>query len=98
MFLYLRKSRMLNIRQRQLLRKLNKLTIRINIMILSIKEDDLEVFLNLGLTQNQAKVYLALLKLGMESNASSLFQISGVSRQDVYRVLLELEKLGIVEK
>jgi sugar-specific transcriptional regulator TrmB len=66
-------------------------------MILSIKEDELEVFLNVGLTQNQAKIYLALLKLGMESNASSLFQISGVSRQDVYRVLEELERLGIVE-
>ncbi len=67
-------------------------------MILSIKEDDLNFFSNLGLTQNQTKIYLALLKLGMESNAASLFQISGVSRQDVYRVLIELEKLGIVEK
>ncbi len=67
-------------------------------MILSIKEDDLKVFLNLGMTKNQTKIYLALLKLGMESNAASLFEISGVARQDVYRVLLELEKLGLVEK
>lgn len=41
---------------------------------------------------------MLLLKLGMESNAASLFEISGVARQDVYRVLLELEKLGLVEK
>jgi sugar-specific transcriptional regulator TrmB len=67
-------------------------------MTLSIKEDDFNSFLNLGLTQNQTKVYLALLKLGMESNAASLFKISGVSRQDIYRVLLELETLGFVEK
>jgi len=30
--------------------------------------------------------------------AASLFEVSGVARQDVYRVLLELQKLGIVEK
>ena len=63
-----------------------------------IKEDDLKFFLDLGMTKNQTKIYLSLLKLGMESNAASLFDVSGVGRQDVYRVLLELQKLGIVEK
>jgi sugar-specific transcriptional regulator TrmB len=67
-------------------------------MMLTVKEDDLTFFTSLGLTQNQTKIYLALLKLGMESTAASLFQVSGVSRQDIYRVLLELEKLGIIEK
>ena len=67
-------------------------------MILSIKEEDLKVFLNLGMTKNQTKIYLALLKLGMESNAASLFEVSGVARQDIYRVLVELQKLGLVEK
>ena len=63
-----------------------------------IKEDDFKFFLDLGMTKSQTKIYLSLLKLGMESNAASLFDISGVARQDVYRVLLELQKLGIVEK
>ena len=59
---------------------------------------DLEVLSDLGLTNNQIKVYLALLKLGVASKAVNVFKLSDVARQDVYRILLELEQLGIVEK
>jgi len=51
----------------------------------------------LGLTSNQAKVYLALFRSGL-SNAKGISENSGVARSDVYRVMAALEKLGLVEK
>jgi sugar-specific transcriptional regulator TrmB len=51
----------------------------------------------LGLTSNQAKVYLALFRSGL-SNAKGISKNSGVARSDVYRVMASLEKLGLVEK
>ncbi len=60
--------------------------------------NDLEVLSDLGLTNNQIRVYLALLKLGIASKAVNVFKLSDVARQDVYRILLELEQAGIVEK
>jgi len=62
------------------------------------EKDDFDVLSELGLTNNQIKIYLSLLKLGTPAKAIRIFQVSGVSRQDVYRVLLELQELGIVEK
>ena len=51
----------------------------------------------LGLTSSQAKAYLALFRSGL-SNAKKISKNSGVARPDVYRVMEELEKLGLVEK
>jgi sugar-specific transcriptional regulator TrmB len=51
----------------------------------------------MGLTQNQAKLYLCLLSLG-KSTAGSLAKESGFARQEVYRVLQELFDGGLVEK
>jgi sugar-specific transcriptional regulator TrmB len=62
------------------------------------EKDDFDVLSELGLTKNQIKIYLSLLKLGTPTKAIRIFQVSGVPRQDVYRVLLELQQLGIVEK
>ena len=54
-------------------------------------------FTRLGLTVNQAKVYLALFQSGL-STASKISRNSGVARSDVYRVVKKLEKLGLLER
>jgi sugar-specific transcriptional regulator TrmB len=51
----------------------------------------------IGLTSNQAKLYITLLKAGRLS-ALNLSKHSKVPRQEVYRVLNELQDMGLVEK
>lgn len=53
--------------------------------------------MQLGLTSSQAKVYLALLRLG-QATGKALSQGSKVARQEVYRILAELQEKGVVEK
>lgn len=62
------------------------------------ENEDLKTLSDLGLTNNQIRIYLALLKLGENSKATTIYELSSVPRQDVYRVLVELQELGIVEK
>ena len=50
-----------------------------------------------GLTHNQARVYIAIAKLGMAS-VSQASKVSKVRREDVYRMLPKLEKMGLIEK
>ena len=50
-----------------------------------------------GLTYNQAKVYGALLNLQV-STVGQLAKVSNVRREDVYRILPTLERLGLVER
>ena len=52
----------------------------------------------LGLTLSQARVYLALLRLGKHSTVKAVSVFSKVARQDVYRTLTELRELSLVEK
>ena len=66
--------------------------------IASPEETELETLLDLGLTVGQAKVYLTLLKLGQASKAITVYKMSNVARQDVYRILTELQECGMVEK
>jgi sugar-specific transcriptional regulator TrmB len=54
--------------------------------------------MNLGLTASQGKVYLALLRLRGGSKGTIIAKFADVPRQDVYRLLDELQALGIVEK
>jgi len=49
-----------------------------------------------GLSGNEAKVYLALLQLE-KANASSVARLANIPRQEIYRVLPRLEKLGMIE-
>lgn len=49
-----------------------------------------------GLTENQAKAYLALLQLG-QASASALNKLSGVPRNKVYSVVEELNEKGLVD-
>ncbi|MFB3888399.1 MAG: helix-turn-helix domain-containing protein [Candidatus Bathyarchaeia archaeon] len=58
-------------------------------------EERIEVFMRLGLTMNQARVYLALARLGL-TTAKRLSKDAQISRQDVYRVMSELQEIGLL--
>jgi len=60
-------------------------------------EKSIKTLTQLGLTINQAKTYLTLIKLG-PSNAKEVSKTSNIAQQDIYRVMPELQKLGLVEK
>jgi sugar-specific transcriptional regulator TrmB len=64
---------------------------------LLIQEEYVQVLAELGLTHLQAKVYVALLSL-KTANARNVQRQSNVARQDVYRILSELEEKDLVEK
>jgi len=60
-------------------------------------EKNVEILLDFGLTRNQAKVYLAIARLRLAS-VGKISKASKVRREDVYRILPKLEKMGLVEK
>jgi len=64
-----------------------------------ITQEEARALTGLGLTGSQAKVYLALVKVG-QARASTLWASlsGGVARQDIYRILSELQKLCLIEK
>ena len=62
-----------------------------------VQDDDAKTLLHLGLSGSQAKVYLALVTLG-KANGRTIWKCSGVARQDIYRVLSELQEKGLIEK
>lgn len=51
----------------------------------------------LGLTFSQANLYLIILKIG-RANGKTIAKFSGVARQEVYRILCELQESGLIEK
>ncbi len=51
----------------------------------------------LGLTFSQARVYIALIRIGDKSTVKALVDYSKIARQDVYSVLAQLHKLSLVE-
>ncbi len=55
-------------------------------------EENADLLSDFGLTRNQAKVYLAMAKLGM-ATVSQVSKASKVRREDVYRILPKLEKI-----
>ncbi len=55
------------------------------------------VLIGLGLSERQARVYLALLKAD-DARARPVANAAGVARQEAYRLLLELQQLGLVQK
>ncbi len=59
--------------------------------------NEIELLMGLGLTLCQTRVYLALCRFGM-LNAKKLSKCANTARQDVYRITVELEELGLVEK
>ncbi len=50
-----------------------------------------------GITFNQARIYMAASKLGL-APVSQISKCSNVPREEVYRILPQLEKLGLIEK
>ncbi len=60
-------------------------------------DENTDLLLGLGLSLNQAKVYLAILKLE-KTTIGQVAKFSKVRREDVYRVLPTLEKMGLIER
>jgi sugar-specific transcriptional regulator TrmB len=64
---------------------------------LEVQEENTQTLMELGLTFCQAKVYLALVPNG-SCTAKIISRLSKVTRQDVYRIMPQLQKLGLVQK
>lgn len=62
-----------------------------------VEGEFVQILTQLGLTISQAKVYLALLELKKASGKITA-KHSKMARQEVYRVLAELQEKGLVEK
>ena len=62
-----------------------------------LQEEGVQTLVNLGLTVLQAKVYIALAKLGTSTGRTTAKEAE-VASQDVYRVLSELQEKCLVEK
>ncbi len=60
-------------------------------------EKNVEMLTDFGLTGNQAKVYLAAARLRLAS-IGQISKVAKVRREDVYRILPKLEKMGLVER
>ncbi|MCW4015672.1 MAG: hypothetical protein NWF06_04820 [Candidatus Bathyarchaeota archaeon] len=60
-------------------------------------EAQVRTLVDLGLTPLQARVYFSVFCLG-ESTAKEACNCSNVPRQDIYRIIKELQKLGLIEK
>jgi sugar-specific transcriptional regulator TrmB len=60
-------------------------------------DENTDLLLGLGLTLNQARVYLAILKLE-KTTVGKVSKFSKVRREEVYRILPALEKKGLVER
>jgi sugar-specific transcriptional regulator TrmB len=60
-------------------------------------DENTDLLLGLGLSLNQARVYLAILKLE-KTTVGQVAKFSKVRREDVYRILPSLEKMGLVER
>jgi sugar-specific transcriptional regulator TrmB len=60
-------------------------------------DENTDLLLGLGLSLNQARVYLAILKLE-KTTVVQVAKVSKVRREDVYRLLPSLEKMGLVER
>jgi sugar-specific transcriptional regulator TrmB len=61
-----------------------------------LSEKLIKELMSFGLTGNEARVYLALLRL-RKASARATAKLANVPRQEIYRVLPRLEKLGMVE-
>jgi sugar-specific transcriptional regulator TrmB len=59
--------------------------------------DKSDLLMGLGLSPNQAKVYQTILKIG-SATVIQISKSSSVRREDVYKVLPALEKMGLAEK
>jgi sugar-specific transcriptional regulator TrmB len=56
-----------------------------------------DILTSLGLSCRQTRVYLALLKIG-EAKAKTIADYSAVNRQEIYRVIEDLEHIGFAQR
>ena len=59
--------------------------------------EGVDVFVALGLSARQARVYLAVLKAG-DAKAKTVAELAQVERQEVYRLIEDLKLAGLVEQ
>ena len=62
-----------------------------------LKDTEVRLLEKIGLTRSQAQLYLALVKIG-NSDALTISQQTKTPRTETYRILGELEEIGLVEK
>lgn len=60
-------------------------------------EENAKILCDFGLTLNQAKVYVTIVKLG-SAQVGEISSYSKIRREDVYRSLPKLEEMGLIEK
>jgi sugar-specific transcriptional regulator TrmB len=60
-------------------------------------DDVVKQLLDFGLTVNQAKVYLSIVQSGSTS-ASKISEATHLHRQDIYKMLPKLEKMGLITR
>ena len=66
-------------------------------MVHMIQDEHIQTLTEVGLTLLQAKTYLALAELG-KADVKTITKDSNVARQDTYRIMSQLQKLGLAEK
>jgi sugar-specific transcriptional regulator TrmB len=64
---------------------------------LILDETHLQTLIQLGLSPNQAKLYLSLLNLG-KATGRMLANETYLARQEIYRLIHELQNIGLIEK
>ncbi len=64
---------------------------------MKLSEMDINLLVDFGLTLNQAKLYVALLRLGT-ATASAITKTSKLRREIIYRVAPKLEEMGLLER
>jgi len=62
-----------------------------------VSQEEIQVLMKLGLTFNQSRVFLAL-DQQKKFTVKEISKISNVARETVYRIIPELQNLGLVEK
>jgi sugar-specific transcriptional regulator TrmB len=62
-----------------------------------IQDEHIQTLIGFGLTLLQAKTYLTLAKL-VNADVKTIAKFSNVARQDIYRIMPTLQKMGLVEK
>jgi len=64
---------------------------------LDLEIQEIKTYMGLGLTKNQARIYLNLTRSGI-STVNQISNCSKVAREEVYRVCPKLVNLGLIEK
>jgi sugar-specific transcriptional regulator TrmB len=66
-------------------------------LALESHDEATQILTQLGLTLGQARVYLALVRSEM-STIKTISGVTKIARQDIYRIVSTLEKIGLIEK